>query len=182
MAILKDYGKSESDLGHWFPFGDEVPAAFDVRVRRVPYDVANRISKKYGKEVMVVSDGLRRPQIERTLDQTTQWLLDQAAFAWVDAKGLQIEVADEAAAKLWSGLLKSEVKEGEVIDLSGSLLTHEAKMRVLTQIRPFALATVVDEETGTARRERQDLASFIVLKASKLLQEGVKAEENASGN
>lgn len=177
MAILKDFGKSENDLGVWFPFGEEDPAPFDVRVRRVPYDVAQRIGKRYGREVMTVVDGVRRPTIERTIEETTKWLLDQAAWSWVDARSLDIEVADEEAAKLWSGLLKREVAAGTVVTLEGAALTHEVKLRVLTQIRPFAQIT--DAE---GKRERVDLGTFLVLKAAMLQTDAGKAEEAARGN
>ncbi len=177
MAILKDFGKSENDLGVWFPFGEEAPAPFEVRVRRVPYDVAQRIGKRYGREVNVVHEGVRRPTVERTLEETTKWLLDQAAWSWVDARGLQIEVGDDEAARLWTGLLKAEQKVGDVIDLSGAFLSHEVKMRVLTQIRPFCQMT--DAE---GKRERVDLPTFLVLKAAFLQQETAKADEDARGN
>jgi hypothetical protein len=178
LAVLRDYGKSENDLGVWFPFGEEIPAPFEVRVRRVPYDVAQRIGKRYGREQMVVTDGVRRPQIERSLEETTKWLLDQAAWAWVDARGLQIEVADDEAARLWTGLLKAEQKVGDVIELSGAFLSHEVKMRVLTQIRPFASMT----DPETLKKERQDFGTFLVLKASLLQQDASKAESEALGN
>lgn len=176
--ILRDFGKSENDLGIWFNFGEEHPAPFEVRVRRVPYDVANKISKRYGKEIMVTVDGLRRPTVERDIDQTTKWLYDQAAWAWVDARGLGLEIADEEAAKLWSGLLKREVKVGETLELSGSALTHEAKMRVLLHIRPFAVMT----DAETQKKERQDLGTVLVLTAAKLQQGSVDAEQEALGN
>ena len=175
--ILRDFGKSENDLGVWFNFGEEDPAPFEVRVRRVPYDVAQRIGKRYGREVNVLVDGVRRPTVERSLEETTKWLLDQAAWAWVDARGLQIEVGDDEAARLWTGLLKAEQKVGDVIDLSGAFLSHEVKLRVLTQIRPFCLMT--DAE---GKRERQDLGTFLVLKAAFLQQETAKTEEDARGN
>ena len=178
MAILKDFGKSENDLGVWFPFGEEVPAPFEVRVRRIPYDVAQRIGKRYGRETMVVHEGIRRPHIERSMEDTTKWLLDQAAWAWVDAKGLQIEVGDEDGARLWTGLLKKEVTVGEVIDLTGTVLTQEVKMRLLTQVRPFAVMT----DSDTLKKERQDLGTFLVLKASMLQQEGAQADKAALGN
>jgi hypothetical protein len=177
VAILKDFGKSENDQGVWFPFGDEDPAAFDVRVRRIPYDVSTRIGKRYGREVMVVSDGVRRPHVERTLDESTKWLLDQAAWAWVDARGLEIEAGDDEAAKLWSGLLKREVSAGTVVSLEGVALTHEVKLRVLTQIRPFARMTDSD-----GKRERVDLGTFLILKAALLQVEASKDEETARGN
>ncbi len=178
MAILRDFGKSENDLGVWFPFGEEDPAPFDVRVRRIPFDVAQRIGKRYGREVMVVVDGVRRPSVERSIEETTKWLLDQAAWAWVDARGLQIEVADEDAKRLWTGLLKREVEVGEVIDLTGPALTSEAKLRILTQIRPFCIMT--DAETG--KRERVDLGTFLVMKAALLQSEAASASKDALGN
>jgi hypothetical protein len=178
VALLKDFGKSENDLGVWFPFGEEVPPPFEVRVRRIPYDVAQRIGKRYGRETMVVQDGIRRPHIERSLEETTKWLLDQAAWAWVDARGLQIEVGDEEAARLWTGLLKAEQKVGDAIDLSGAFLSHEVKLRILTQIRPFATMT----DTDTMKKERQDLATFLVLKAALLQSDSSKADEEARGN
>lgn len=178
MLILKDYGKSENDLGVWFPFGDAEPAPFEVRVRRIPYSEAQKISKRYGRETMTVVDGIRRPQIERSLEDTTKWILDQAAWAWVDARGLKLEVADDEAARLWSGLIKNDVKVGEVIELSGALLTHEAKLRILTQLRPFAV--IIDAETQ--KRERHDLGTFLVLKASQIQQDAQKADEEALGN
>lgn len=178
MAVLKDYGKSENDLGVWFPFGEEMPAPFEVRIRRIPHDVATRIGKQYGRETMSVVDGVRRPQIERSLEETTKWLLGQAAWAWVDSRGLQIEVADEEAARLWTGLLKAEQKVGDVIDLSGAFLSHEVKMRVLTQLRPFAVVT----DTETLKKERQDLPTFLILKAAMLQTETTKSETEALGN
>lgn len=178
MAVLKDYGKSENDLGVWFPFGEEVPAPFEVRIRRIPHDVATRIGKQYGREAMSVVDGVRRPQIERSLEEMTKWLLAQAAWAWVDSKGLQIEVGDDDAARLWTGLLKAEQKIGDVIDLSGSFLSHEVKIRVLTQLRPFATVT----DTETLKRDRQDLATFLILKSSMLQTDTTKSETEALGN
>lgn len=176
MAILRDFGRSENDLGVWFPFGEEAP--FEVRVRRIPYDVQQRISKRYGRETMLVVDGYKRPHIDRSLEEQTNWLLDQAVWAWTDAKGLDIEVADDEGAKLWSGLLKREVQAGEVVTLEGPVLTAEVKRRVLTQIRPFA--KMIDTETQ--RSERHDIATFIVLKAAQLQAEASKENEALRGN
>lgn len=176
MGVLKDFGRSENDLGSWFPFGEDAP--FEIRVRRVPYDVAQRINKRYGRETMVVVDGIKRPHIERNLEEQTNWLLDQAAWAWSDAKGLQIEVGDEEGARLWTGLLKREVSVGDVLDLSGGDLNDAVKKRILTQVRPYAKVT--DAESN--RPERHDIASFIVLKAALLQAESAKEEEARRGN
>lgn len=176
MAILKDFGRSDNDLGSWFPFGEEAP--FEIRVRRVPYDVSQKIGKRYGRETMIVVDGLKRPHIERNLEEQTNWLLDQAVWAWVDAKGLQIEVADDDGAKVWTGLLKREVAQGDVIDLTGPALTAEVKRRVLTQVRPYAKVT----DTDTHKAERIDIASFIVLKSAEIQAAASQDEENRSGN
>jgi hypothetical protein len=178
VVTLKDYGKSENDLGVWFPFGEELPAPFDVRVRRIPYDVAQRINKRYGREQMIVVDGVRRPHIERTAEETTKWLLDQAAWAWVDAKRLEIEIGDDDAARLWTGLLKREVLPAETLILEGGTLTHEVKLRILTQIRPFARVT----DGETLKKERQDLGTFLILKAALLQSDAAKAEEESRGN
>lgn len=176
--ILKDYGKSENDLGVWFPFGEEEPPPFEVRVRRIPYDVAQRIGKRYGRETMVMVDGVRRPHVERTAEETTKWLLDQAAWAWVDARGLQLEASDDDGARLWTNLLKREVKSGDVIDLKGGDLTHEVKLRILTQIRPFGLMTDPD----TLKKTREDLGTFLILKAALLASDAVKSEEESAKN
>ena len=176
MAILRDFGRSENDLGVWFPFGEEAP--FEVRVRRIPYDVQQRISKRYGRETMIVTDGYKRPHIDRNLEEQTNWLLDQAVWAWTDAKGLDIEIADDEGARLWSGLLKKEVAVGEVVTLNAENMTAEVKRRVLTQIRPFA--KILDPETQ--RAERHDIATFLVLKAAQLQAEASKDGEAQRGN
>lgn len=176
MAILKDFGKPDNDLGVWFPFGEDAP--FEVRVRRIPYDVQQRIGKRYGRETFIVTDGIKRPHVDRTLEEQTNWLLDQAVWAWTDAKGLEIEVADEEGARLWTGLLKREVTAGEVIALDAGTLTAEVKRRVMTQLRPFARMT--DPETNA--KERHDLATFLVLKAAQLQAETAKDAEDRRGN
>jgi hypothetical protein len=174
MTILRDFGKSDNDQGQWFPFDDEC----ELRIRRVPYDVAQRISKRYGRETFTISDGVKRPQIERTLDEQTQWLLDQAVWAWTDAKGLEVEVGDEEGAKLWSGLTKQDVKAGDAIPLSGAFLTAEVKRRILTQLRPYAQMT----DPETAKKDRVDIGTFIVLKASLLQTQAQATAEEARGN
>lgn len=176
--ILKDFGKSDNDLGVWVPFGEEVPPPFEVRVRRIPNDVATKISKRYGRETVIQHDGIRRPHVERSMDEYTNWLLDQAAWAWVDARGLQIEVADEAGAQLWAGLLKKEIKVGELIDLSGPVLTDATKKRILQQVRPFAIMT----DTETLKKERVELAAFLVREAARLAVDQNASEKAALGN
>lgn len=176
MAILRDFGKSENDEGVWFPFGEEAP--FEVRVRRIPYDVQQRISKRYGRETMIVTDGYKRPHIDRNLDEQTNWLLDQAVWAWTDAKGLDIEIGDDEGAKLWSGLLKREVGAGDVVSLTRENMTAEVKRRILTQVRPFA--KMIDPESQKA--EKHDIATFIVLKAAQLQAEAASKSEALRGN
>jgi hypothetical protein len=180
---LKDFGKSENDRGLWFPFGEEDPAPFEVRIRRIPYDIAHRINKQYGREQVVTVDGVRRPHIERTIEEQTRWLLTQAAWAWTEARGLEIEVSDDEAARLWTGLLKRDVTVGEVLKLdSGETLTDAVKQRILTQLRPYSTMTTVDDDTGKASTSRVDLGTFIIIKAAQIQQDFAKAAETSRSN
>lgn len=192
---LKDFGKSDNDQGIWFPFG-EVEPAFEVRVRRIPNDVAKRLNAQYGKEVFVSKDGVRIPSIERSLDQWTDYLVSQAAWAWSDVReknedgtygGLSIEIADEDAAKLWKGLakLESQPEIGATIRIGGGLLTDAVKRRIMLQIRPFATVTVTKTDTEgstTNKREKCDLATFLITKSAEVQTDEVKAEETSRGN
>lgn len=174
---LKDFGKAENDLGEWMPFGLE--GAFELRIRRIPYEIAQRISKRYGRETFIVEGGLKRPTIERSLDEATSWLLDQAIWAWTDARGLEVEVADAEGAKVWSQLLRRDVVQGDLITVDAGMMSAEVKRRVLTQLRPWC--SVAPDEPGE-KVEKQDLATFVVLQSARLASFAAKRAEEREGN
>jgi len=182
MALLKDFGRSDNDLGLWFAFGEDVPALFELRIRRIPYDVQNMISKRYGREQIITSEGVRYPHMERTLEESTNWLLDQAIWAWTGVrenaeKPFTLEVGDEDGVKLWSRLLKRDVFIGQEFEIHDADLSADVKRRILTQIRPFASMT--DAE---AKKQRVDLGTFIVIKQALMAADASKAVADARGN
>ena len=176
---LKDYGKAENDPGEWVDFGEDKP--FRLRVRRIPGDVADEIDRRHlGKPQYEVKGGVKRPIHD--IDGLVKALTDKAVWAWTDSEGLEIDIADEEAAKLWGKLLNRDVETGATVALQGNALTADAKRRVLAHLRPFARMRVTDSETGGHTEEHHDIGRFIVLEAARLQRQFADQRGELSGN
>lgn len=180
--MLRHFGKAENDLGTWFDFGftkegdKRGPAPFKLRVRRIPASVVDTIDERHkGREAFEVKDGLRRRV--RDLETVADGLVDKAAWAWTDAEGLEIEVADEEGATWWTKALGREVAVGERVKPSGRELTAEVKKLVISELKPFALTIQTDEETGREKEVWLELGVWIVGRAAELQRDFVKARE-----
>lgn len=184
---LRDYGKADNDLGEWYPFG--VEAGLELRVRRVPHDVANRISRAHGKEETYRdSDGVRRREWVRTGDELQNMLVEQAIFALVDIRGPEAEIVveDAEAAKLWGSHFKRDVAIGETVPLQGALTTDAIKRRLLVQIKPHAHVDMPIEEdgkpTGQTKRVLLDIGTFVLERAVAASNAVLKSEKAAESN
>jgi hypothetical protein len=181
------FGKSESDPGTWFPFGD-----LEVAVRRIPVAEGKKLAKRYGKEAFAVgADGIKRAYTERTQEQIQDYLFDQASMAMtgVRGEGAKFQLGDADAATIWSGLLGDKFEAGDIVDLSGRSLSDAAKKRFLSEVRPVAVAATLNQKrnedgsiTETWPEQRMDIGSFVVSRSAELHNDAVKAEELAGGN
>lgn len=176
---LKDFGKPEHDPGSWVDFGLDKP--FRLRIRRIPSDVWDDIDKRHrGKETFEIRDGVRRRVQDG--DSMIEALQDKAAWAWVDAEGLEIEVAHDEAAKLWGKLIGRDVTVGETLVLNEGVLNNAVKRRVMTHLRPIARVEKFDEEKHETVVERQDIGSFVVLEAARMQKEFASGKEAEAKN
>lgn len=183
---LRDYGKPENDLGEWFPFGPDI----DLRVRRIPYDVASRIRKKYGKEESVIRDGVRYKEFVQSSAEIQDMMVEQACFALTDIRGegAKLTAEDAEGASLWTGYLKREVAVGDILELQGSLVNDALKKRLIVQIKPYAVIAVTEkdkdsgEPTGKISNIRYDIGSFILERALELNQRAANAAQASESN
>ncbi|MGH9364132.1 MAG: hypothetical protein ACRD1B_02550 [Thermoanaerobaculia bacterium] len=184
---LRDFGRSDNDLGEWFQFGPTL----ELRVRRIPYDIANKIRKRYGREDSVVRDGVRYKEFVQDKQEREDMMVDQAAYALTDIRGADSEVIvmDPEAKALWSGYLKKDVELGDTVSMTGALGNDALKKRLLVQIKPYAVIELEDRDPGSgeptgkpASRVRFDIGSYVLVKAMELNQRAAKEEKAAEGN
>lgn len=182
---LKHFGKPDNDLGTWYDFGEDRP--FRLRVRRIPASVVERIDERRKPTSFEVRDGMRRPV--RDLEAVAEGLVEKATWAWTDAEGLEIEVADQEGAAFWSRQLGREVAVGETVSPSGKELTAEAKRLVIQELKPFARVIVRDaagtvqvDETGRPREQWLEVGVFIVGKAAEMQRDFVGRQQEKEKN
>lgn len=174
---LKHFGKPENDEGTWFPFGLDKP--FEMRIRRIPSGVAEKIDARHrGRESFEVREGIRRPV--RELDAIAEGLAEKAAWAWTDARGLEVQVGDEESAGFWRKATGDDsIAVGQVVELAGERLTAETKKLVLRELRPFAREKNPDDPSKT---QDVEIGVFVIRRAFELQRDFVKASEADSGN
>lgn len=175
---LKHFGKPENDEGTWFEF-DSPTGAFELRVRRLSPGVSEKIDARHkGKAHFEVIEGIRRPI--RDLEAITDGLAEKAAWCLTDARGLKIAPADAEGLAFWKNATKVEDLEvGAEIEIAGEVLSHEIKMLLIRELRPFC--TMPDPKDPT-KVDEVEIGMFIIRKAGELQKGHAKGQDDQAGN
>lgn len=175
---LKHFGKPENDEGTWFKF-DSPTGAFELRVRRLSPGVSEKIDARHkGKSHFEVIEGIRRPI--RDLEAITDGLAEKAAWCLTDARGLKIEIADPEGLAFWKNATKVEALEvGAEVEIVGDVLSHEVKMLLIRELRPFCPMPSRDDPT---KIDEVEIGMFIIRKAGDLQRGHAKDQGEQAGN
>lgn len=160
----------ETEQGEWVKHyqeqplrpGEEEPrkvfTGMELKIRRIPSARRLAIARQHGmgsRKVRVFRNG--DSEITRDVEKETAIGVAQAVFALVDSRECQVELLDEASAKVYARLLNdASLKKGDVVTLDGRW-TKELREDFLSEYVEVAawIVSRADEIGQVAAEEEQ---------------------------
>lgn len=129
MGILNDF-EGDAPGGKAFTYGRA-----KLLVRPVPSDVDRELRRRTLGDVRSRRAG--KELLARALDRQDQYTAARAAYALLDTQNFAVGLMNQAAADVYSALLKRELKAGGEALLDGSW-TDDVKARIFAKYPRFA--------------------------------------------